>query len=104
MERHDERHMREALALALRGWGRVSPNPLVGALVVRGGEVVGRGWYQGPRGGAHAEVRALQEAGHLSRGATVICTLEPCDHQGSTPPCTRALIEAGVGRVVIAAQ
>jgi len=103
MDRHDERHMREALELALRGWGRVSPNPLVGALVVRGGDVIGRGWYEGPRGSPHAEARALSEAGERAAGATVICTLEPCDHQGATPPCTRALIEAGVGRVVVAA-
>lgn len=97
--RHEEL-MREALELALRGWGRVSPNPLVGALVVRGDEVVGRGWYEGPRGSDHAEIRALREAGERAAGATVISTLEPCSHQGSTPPCTRALIAAGVTTVI----
>jgi diaminohydroxyphosphoribosylaminopyrimidine deaminase/5-amino-6-(5-phosphoribosylamino)uracil reductase len=103
MQARDERDMREALDLADRGWGRVSPNPLVGAVIVQDGDVVGRGWYEGPRGGPHAEVRALHEAGVRARGATVVCTLEPCAHLGSTPPCTLALIEAGVGRVVVGA-
>ena len=98
----DEVHMRRALQLAERGWGRVSPNPMVGALVRRGDEIVGEGWYQGPRGEPHAEIRALHQAGSRARGATVVCTLEPCDHVASTPPCTRALIEAGVARVVVA--
>jgi diaminohydroxyphosphoribosylaminopyrimidine deaminase / 5-amino-6-(5-phosphoribosylamino)uracil reductase len=105
MDAHDTdtRHMREALALAERGWGHVSPNPMVGALVVdRGGEVVGRGWYEGPRGAPHAEVRALAEAGDRARGATLYCTLEPCDHHGATPPCTEAVIAAGVARAVVA--
>jgi diaminohydroxyphosphoribosylaminopyrimidine deaminase / 5-amino-6-(5-phosphoribosylamino)uracil reductase len=106
MDAHDTdiRHMREALALAQRGWGRVSPNPMVGALVVdRSGAVVGRGWYQGPRGAPHAEVRALAEAAGRARGATLYCTLEPCDHHGATPPCTEAIIAAGVARAVVAA-
>ncbi len=103
MERHDERHMRETLELAMRGWGQVSPNPLVGALIARGDDVIGRGWYEGPRGSPHAEVRALTEAGERAAGATVVCSLEPCDHQGSTPPCTTALLDAGVRRVVVAA-
>lgn len=94
--------MREALALASRGWGTVSPNPLVGALIVRDGDVVGRGWYTGPRPNPHAEVRALLEAGERAAGSTVVCTLEPCAHRGSTPPCTQALIDAGVRRVVAA--
>ena len=95
--------MRTALELAERGWGRVSPNPMVGAVVVQGDEVVGEGWYEGPRGRPHAEVRALLQAGDRARHATVVCTLEPCDHTGSTPPCTGALIQAGVDRVVVAA-
>jgi diaminohydroxyphosphoribosylaminopyrimidine deaminase / 5-amino-6-(5-phosphoribosylamino)uracil reductase len=99
----EARQMRRALELARRGWGRVSPNPMVGAVVVAGGEVVGEGWYEGPRGRPHAEVRALAQAGDGARGATVVCTLEPCDHTGSTPPCTRALIDAGVARVIVAA-
>jgi diaminohydroxyphosphoribosylaminopyrimidine deaminase/5-amino-6-(5-phosphoribosylamino)uracil reductase len=99
----DATHMREALALAERGWGHVSPNPMVGAVVLAGNEVVGRGWYEGPRGAPHAEVRALREAGDRARGSTVVCTLEPCNHQGATPPCTDALLAAGVACVVIAA-
>jgi diaminohydroxyphosphoribosylaminopyrimidine deaminase/5-amino-6-(5-phosphoribosylamino)uracil reductase len=98
----DEAHMRRALELAERGWGRVSPNPLVGALVVAGNDVVGEGWHEGP-GTAHAEVMALEEAGDLARGATVVSTLEPCNRFGRTPPCTRALIEAGVARVLAGA-
>jgi diaminohydroxyphosphoribosylaminopyrimidine deaminase/5-amino-6-(5-phosphoribosylamino)uracil reductase len=97
MERH-EAHMRRALELAERGWGRVSPNPLVGAVVIDAdGRVVGEGWHEGP-GTAHAEVMALSEAGDRSRGATVVCTLEPCNHFGRTPPCTRALITSGVAQ------
>ena len=92
--------MRRALELAERGWGRVSPNPMVG--VVRDGRVVGEGWHEGP-GLPHAEIMALREAGaDAARGATVVCTLEPCDHTGRTAPCTQALIEAGVARVVAA--
>ena len=94
--------MRRALELAARGWGRVSPNPMVGAVVLRDDAVVGEGWHEGP-GTAHAEVMALAEAGDRARGATVVCTLEPCDHTGRTGPCTRALIEAGVARVVVGA-
>ena len=100
MDEH-ERHMRRALALAERGWGRVSPNPLVGAVVVRDGDVVGEGWHEGP-GTDHAEVMALRAAGERARGATVYCTLEPCDRMGRTPPCTLALIGAGVARVIAA--
>ena len=105
MDGHDEdiRWMREALALAGRGLGHVSPNPMVGAVVVDGsGAAVGRGWYEGPRGAPHAEVRALAEAGRRATGATLVCSLEPCDHHGSTPPCTDAVISAGVRRVVVA--
>ena len=93
--------MRRALTLAERGWGRVSPNPLVGAVIVRDGEVVGEGWHEGP-GTAHAEIMALVQAGDRARGATLYCTLEPCNHFGRTPPCTRALIDAGVARVFAA--
>jgi diaminohydroxyphosphoribosylaminopyrimidine deaminase / 5-amino-6-(5-phosphoribosylamino)uracil reductase len=102
MTSNDARHMRRALELAERGWGRVSPNPLVGAVVVRDEEIVGEGWHEGP-GSPHAEVMALAAAGTRSRGATVVCTLEPCNRFGRTPPCTRALVEAGVARVVVAA-
>jgi diaminohydroxyphosphoribosylaminopyrimidine deaminase/5-amino-6-(5-phosphoribosylamino)uracil reductase len=96
--------MRRALQLAERGWGRVSPNPLVGALVLddADGTVLGEGWHEGP-GTAHAEAMALAAAGVRARGATVVCTLEPCNRFGRTPPCTRALIDAGVARIVVSA-
>jgi diaminohydroxyphosphoribosylaminopyrimidine deaminase / 5-amino-6-(5-phosphoribosylamino)uracil reductase len=94
--------MKRALELAERGWGRVSPNPMVGAVLVRGGSIVGEGWHEGP-GSRHAEVMALDAAGEAARGATVFVTLEPCDHTGRTGPCTAALARAGVRRVVAAA-
>jgi diaminohydroxyphosphoribosylaminopyrimidine deaminase / 5-amino-6-(5-phosphoribosylamino)uracil reductase len=94
--------MRRALELAERGWGRVSPNPLVGAVVVAGDEVLGEGWHEGP-GTPHAEIVALQQAGDGARGSTLLTTLEPCNRFGRTPPCTRAVIDAGVARVVVAA-
>ncbi len=93
--------MRRALELAARGWGRVEPNPCVGAVVVRRGEVVGEGWHA-EFGGPHAEVEALREAGERARGATLYVTLEPCSHVGKTPPCTRAVREAGIARLVFA--
>jgi diaminohydroxyphosphoribosylaminopyrimidine deaminase/5-amino-6-(5-phosphoribosylamino)uracil reductase len=93
--------MRRALHLARRGWGRTAPNPLVGAVVVRDGEAVGEGWHA-EYGGPHAEVAALAAAGERARGATVYVTLEPCNHHGKTPPCTDALLAAGVRRVVAA--
>jgi diaminohydroxyphosphoribosylaminopyrimidine deaminase / 5-amino-6-(5-phosphoribosylamino)uracil reductase len=98
----DRRFMRRALALALRGRGTTAPNPMVGAVVVRDGRIVGEGFTQ-PFGGAHAEVQALLAAGELARGATIYATLEPCAKHGKTPPCTVALIAAGVSRVVFAA-
>jgi diaminohydroxyphosphoribosylaminopyrimidine deaminase / 5-amino-6-(5-phosphoribosylamino)uracil reductase len=98
----DEREaMARALDLAWRGWGRVQPNPLVGAVVLRDGAVVGEGWHA-EYGGAHAEAAALAGAGDKARGATVAVTLEPCAHQGKQPPCSGALIAAGVRRVVAA--
>jgi diaminohydroxyphosphoribosylaminopyrimidine deaminase/5-amino-6-(5-phosphoribosylamino)uracil reductase len=93
--------MHQALALAARGRGSVEPNPMVGAVVVRDGQVVGSGYHQ-RFGGPHAEVFALQQAGEQARGATLYVTLEPCCHHGKTPPCTRAIIEAGISRVVAA--
>ncbi len=97
-----ESHMRRAIALAELGAGRVSPNPMVGAVLVRDGQVIGEGFHEGP-GLAHAEVAALAAADD-ARGATLYCTLEPCDHFGRTPPCTKAIIEAGIARVVVAAS
>ena len=93
--------MQEALALARRGAGLTSPNPMVGAVVVAAGEIVGRGYH--PRAGEpHAEVFALREAGARTRGAALYVTLEPCAHWGQTPPCTEAIIAAGIERVVAA--
>ena len=97
-----ERYMRRALELAALGRGLVSPNPMVGAVVIRDGDVVGEGWHEGP-GTPHAEVHALAAAGDLARGGTLYCTLEPCDHVGRTPPCTSAIVDAGVARAVVAA-
>jgi diaminohydroxyphosphoribosylaminopyrimidine deaminase/5-amino-6-(5-phosphoribosylamino)uracil reductase len=96
-----EHHMRKALALAEQGRGLVSPNPLVGAVLVRDGVVVGEGWHEGP-GRPHAEIVAVEAAGEAARGATLYVTLEPCAHFGRTPPCAPRLIEAGIGRVVAA--
>ncbi len=98
----DVRFMRRALELASRGLGRSSPNPAVGALVVAMGEVVGEGWHV-KAGEPHAEPIALVNAGERARGATLYVTLEPCSHWGRTPPCTEAIIEAGISRVVFAA-
>ncbi len=91
--------MSEAVAMARRALGRTAPNPSVGAVVVRDGRVVGRGFHPGA-GLPHAEVYALEEAGEGARGATLYVTLEPCNHQGRTPPCTEAVIRAGIARVV----
>src|SRR3954468_10769013 len=93
--------MRRALELAERGWGQTAPNPMVGAVIVRDGQIVGEGWHE-RFGGDHAEVNALRDAGQRARHATAFVTLEPCDHHGKTPPCVDALIAAGVSRVVIA--
>jgi diaminohydroxyphosphoribosylaminopyrimidine deaminase/5-amino-6-(5-phosphoribosylamino)uracil reductase len=97
----DHRWMRHAIALAGRGWGRVHPNPLVGAVVVQGGELVGEGWHT-EHGGLHAETMALAVAGEHARGATLYVTLEPCNHHGKQPPCVDAILAAGIGRVVVA--
>jgi diaminohydroxyphosphoribosylaminopyrimidine deaminase/5-amino-6-(5-phosphoribosylamino)uracil reductase len=103
MHARDSAFMRRALDLAQLGWGQTAPNPMVGAVVVRGGVVVGEG-YHARYGGDHAEVAALRAAGPLARGATVFVTLEPCTHFGKTPPCADALIAAGVSRVVAATR
>lgn len=96
-----EEYMRHALELARYGEGRTSPNPLVGAVVVRDGRIVGQGWHR-KAGTPHAEVHALRQAGELARQATMYVTLEPCAHFGRTPPCSQAIIDAGVRRVVVA--
>jgi len=97
----DEAYLERALGLAERGRGLTSPNPLVGAVVVAEGRILGQGFHEGP-GRPHAEIVALEEAGEGTRRATLYTTLEPCDHFGRTPPCTRAIARAGVARVVSA--
>jgi diaminohydroxyphosphoribosylaminopyrimidine deaminase/5-amino-6-(5-phosphoribosylamino)uracil reductase len=99
----DQTYMQEALSLAERGRGQTSPNPTVGALVVRDGSVAGRGFHTWA-GIDHAEIVALREAGDAARGSTVYITLEPCSHHGRTGPCANAIIEAGVARVVAAME
>ena len=91
--------LERALELAERGRGTTHPNPVVGAVVVRDGEVVGEGWHE-RKGGPHAEVVALAAAGERARGATLYVSMEPCAHHGTTPPCTEAIIAAGVAKVV----
>ena len=95
------RHLERALVLAECGRGTTHPNPLVGAVVVRNGEIVGEGWHE-RAGGPHAEVVALEAAGERARGATLYLTLEPCAHHGRTPPCADAVIAAGIAKVVAA--
>jgi diaminohydroxyphosphoribosylaminopyrimidine deaminase/5-amino-6-(5-phosphoribosylamino)uracil reductase len=99
----DQRFMRLALTLGRRGQGRTWPNPAVGAVVVKDGVIVGRGWTQ-PGGRPHAEPEALKRAGEAARGATLYVTLEPCSHVGKSPPCADAIIAAGIARVVSAIE
>jgi diaminohydroxyphosphoribosylaminopyrimidine deaminase/5-amino-6-(5-phosphoribosylamino)uracil reductase len=99
----DERLMRIALDLAQKGEGETKPNPIVGAVVVKGGRIVGRGYHH-RFGGPHAEVFALDEAGDAASGATLYVTLEPCVHHGKTPPCTERIIAAKIARVIIACR
>lgn len=100
---NDARHMRQALALARRGLGRTSPNPPVGAVIVANGVLVGRGYHR-QAGKAHAEIEALAVAGRRASGGTLYVTLEPCAHHGRTPPCTDAIIAAGLRRVVFGSR
>jgi diaminohydroxyphosphoribosylaminopyrimidine deaminase / 5-amino-6-(5-phosphoribosylamino)uracil reductase len=100
---NDIRFMELALALGRRGCGRTWPNPAVGAVIVKDGVIVGRGWTQ-PGGRPHAEVEALRRAGEAARGATLYVTLEPCSHFGKSPPCADAVIAAGISRVVSAIE
>ena len=97
----DRQYMHMALELAARARGCTSPNPMVGAVLVRDDEVVGQG-YHTRAGMPHAEIEALASAAQHARGATMYVNLEPCCHQGRTPPCTEALVHAGVARVVVA--
>ena len=100
----DEKFMREAIKLARRGLGHTRPNPAVGCVLVKKGRIIARGWHR-RAGQPHAEIEALRALKKISdaRGATAYVTLEPCSTQGRTPPCTRALIEAGLQRVVLGA-
>lgn len=99
-ETKHKKFMKLALRLARQGAGRVSPNPLVGAVIVRGATVVGKG-YHGRFGGPHAEINALRQAGSRANGATLYVTLEPCCHYGKTPPCTDAIINSGIAHVIV---
>src|ERR1700692_1501419 len=99
----DQRFMQLALTLGRRGQGRTWPNPAVGAVVVKDGVIIGRGWTQ-PGGRPHAEPEALTRAGKAARGATLYVTLEPCSHIGKSPPCADAIIAAGIARVVSAIE
>ncbi len=96
---NDEKYMQRALRLAIRGQGRVEPNPMVGCVIVKHGRVLGAGYHR-RFGGPHAEIEALRNCSESPRGATVYVTLEPCCHHGKTPPCVDALLDAGVARVV----
>src|SRR5450432_1153568 len=101
----DTKFIRLALRLARRGYGSTSPNPMVGAVLVKGGKIIGRGWHR-RAGLPHAEIEALRDAqkrGHSPRGATLYVTLEPCCTDGRTPPCTEAIIAAGIKRAVVGA-
>lgn len=97
----DAQYMKMALDLAEKGWGYTSPNPMVGAVVVKGGTVIGKGFHEAV-GGPHAEVNAIEDAGGHARGADLYVTLEPCNHTGRTPPCTEKILSAGIRRVFVA--
>ena len=99
-ENINEKYMRMAIELAKRGAGAVNPNPMVGAVVVKNGEVIGRGYHKF-FGGPHAEVYALEEAGKEAEGATIYVTLEPCSHYGKTPPCAKKIIDMGIKKCFI---
>ena len=101
MINEDRNYMQQAIALAGKGEGLAAPNPMVGAVIVRDGQIVGEG-YHIFEAVKHAEVVALEAAGELAKGATLYCSLEPCCHHGRTPPCTDAMIEAGITRAVVA--
>ena len=97
----DSEYMLEALALARMGWGLTNPNPMVGAVIVKDDQIIGRGFHR-KAGEAHAEINALSDAarhGHDTKGATIYVTLEPCSSYGRTPPCTEAIKAAGISRL-----
>ena len=96
----DEEFMKQTLRLAKKGLGSTSPNPLVGALVVKDGKVIGSGYHK-KAGAPHAEIEALLRAGKKAKGATLYVNLEPCNHYGRTPPCTTAIVKSGIKNVVV---
>jgi len=98
---NDQYFMKIALGLAEKGRGFTSPNPMVGAVVVQNDDIIGKGYHE-ILGGAHAEVNAINDAGQLTKGATLYVTLEPCNHTGKTPPCTKKILESGISRVIAA--
>ena len=98
MKQEDVDYMRLALQEANKGRGRTSPNPCVGAIIIRDNVIVGKGYHR-KAGTPHAEVNAIEDAGSNTVGATIYVTLEPCNHTGRTPPCTKAIIDAGLSRV-----
>jgi len=100
MKKNAEHYMHRALELALKGWGMTSPNPMVGAVIVKGDRIIGEGYHH-KAGSPHAEVNALRKAGKKAKGATIYVTLEPCCYHGRTPACTDAICEAGIKRVII---
>ncbi len=100
---NDNDYMEMALSLAEKGRGFTSPNPMVGAVVVKDGKVIGKGWHEAV-GKAHAEVNAIDDAGKDAEGGTIYVTLEPCNHTGRTPPCTEKILSAGIKRVVVAME
>lgn len=103
MRQFEEKIMKHAVGLALQGWGETSPNPMVGAVVVKARKIVGRGYHK-CAGADHAEVAALKKAGSKAKDATLYVTLEPCSHYGRTPPCTESIINAGIKKVVIGSR
>ncbi len=103
VDSRDRELLERAILLGRKGWGRVHPNPMVGCVLVRDGTLVAEGWHE-EYGGSHAEANALAKAGELAKGATAYVSLEPCNHFGHTPPCSLALRDAGISRLVYAAQ
>src|SRR5580698_9449657 len=99
---NDLEFMNRAWELALKGWGRTSPNPMVGAVIIKSGKIIAEGYHH-YCGGDHAEIDALKKAGSKARGASMYVTLEPCGHSGRTPPCTQAILKAGIKKVIVGA-
>jgi diaminohydroxyphosphoribosylaminopyrimidine deaminase / 5-amino-6-(5-phosphoribosylamino)uracil reductase len=100
VNKEDIKFMQRAIELSMKGYGFVNPNPLVGAVLVKNGKIIGDGWHQ-HFGGPHAEVNAMNDTLTSAEGATLYVTLEPCNHHGKTPPCTDMIIKKGVSRVVV---